>query len=318
VNPIERAVRRLDAFQQSHRPLAFAFGVIKKFGDDRGGSLAALLSYYAFGATFPLLLLFVTILGFVLASHPDLQQRLLRSALAEFPIVGDQIRQNLGALRGRGIGLVVGAVGLLWGSLGVTQAGQYAMAEVWNVPGKVRPNFVTRLVRGLAFLGVLALGVVASTFLAVAGTYAGHSGLAQVVELFASVAVNIGLYILGFRVLTPSVVRTGDLIMGAVAAAIGWSALQVVGGYLVGHELRHASQVYGFFAIVLGLLSWLAISSQITLYAAEANVVRVRHLWPRSIVQPPLTPADKAVLVAIAEQEERRPEEDVEVRFHDA
>jgi len=318
VSPIERAIRRVDVFQQSHQPLAFAFGVIKKYGDDRGSALAALMTYYAFGAVFPLLLLFVTVLGFVLGHHPDLQHRLLRSALAEFPIVGDQIRQNLGALRGHGIALVVGAVGLLWGSLGITQAGQHAMAEVWNVPGKVRPSFASRLMRGLAFLGVLALGVVASSALAVAGTYAGHGQAARMVELLGSVAVNIALYVLGFRVLTPAVVPTEDLATGAVIAGIGWSALQVVGGYLVGHELRHASQVYGFFAIVLGLLSWLAISSQITLYAAEVNVVRVRRLWPRSIVQPPLTPADKAVLVAIAEQQERRPEEDVVVRFNDA
>jgi len=66
MNPVERVVRRIDGFQQSHRPLALGFGVIKKFGDDRAGSLAALIAYYGFLAVFPLLLLLTTILGFAM------------------------------------------------------------------------------------------------------------------------------------------------------------------------------------------------------------------------------------------------------------
>jgi hypothetical protein len=66
------------------------------------------------------------------------------------------------------------------------------------------------------------------------------------------------------------------------------AGLQAVGGYLVGHYLRHTSQVYGVFAIVLGLLFWLYLGAQLTLYAAEVNVVAARRLWPRSVLQPPL------------------------------
>jgi YihY family inner membrane protein len=315
VSPLERAVRCADRFQQSHRPAAFAFGVVKKFGDDRGGALAALLAYYGFAALFPLLLLLVTGAGFVIGRHPALEQRVLRSAVAQFPIIGDQLRHNIHSLQGRGVGLVVGVVGLVWGSLGVTQAGQHAMAQVWNVPGVIRPGFGTRLVRGLLFLGVLGLGVLATSTLSVAGTYAGHSAGAGAAALAVSTALNAGLFVLGFRVLTPRQIETRCLVAGAVVAGIGWSGLQMVGGYLVGHQLRHASQVYGLFAVVLGLLSWLALGAQLTLYAAEANVVRARRLWPRSIVQPPLTRADQAVLAAIARQEERRPEESVEVSF---
>ena len=63
MNVAERLVRRVDRAQQGVRPLAFAVGVFKKFGDDRGGSLAALLTFYGFLSLFPLLLLLVTILG---------------------------------------------------------------------------------------------------------------------------------------------------------------------------------------------------------------------------------------------------------------
>jgi uncharacterized BrkB/YihY/UPF0761 family membrane protein len=105
------------------------------------------------------------------------------------------------------------------------------------------------------------------------------------------------------------------LIPGAVAAGVFWQLLQTFGGYLVAHQLRNATQVYGFFAVVLGLLGWLSLGAQLTIYCAEFNVVWHRRLWPRSLLQPPLTSADRATLTAIAEQEERRPEETVDVTF---
>jgi uncharacterized BrkB/YihY/UPF0761 family membrane protein len=100
-------------------------------------------------------------------------------------------------------------------------------------------------------------------------------------------------------------------------AGVLWVLLQIGGGYLVGHNLKHASQVYGFFAIVLGLLSWLYLAAEAPLYAAEVNVVRARCLWPRSILQPPLTRSDKQALTDLAKQEERRPEESIQVSFTD-
>ena len=317
MNALERLVRRIDAFQQRHRPLAFVFAVAKKFGDDRGSNLAALLAYYGFLAVLPLLLLFVTGLGFALGHNPRLEQSLLRSALVDFPILGGQLRENIHPLRGSGLGLVVGVLGLVWGSLGVTQAAQHAMSEVWNIPGVLRPNFVTRLARGLGLLVVLGLGVAATTFLISGVSFAGHAALERVVSAAASVLVNIGLYLLAFRVLTVKEVNTRCLVPGAVAGGIGWSILQALGGYLVSHQLRHASQVYGYFASVIGLISWLSVGAQLTLYVAELNVVLARRLWPRSIVQPPLTEADKDTLAAIARQEERRPEQSVSVEFRD-
>ena len=100
-----------------------------------------------------------------------------------------------------------------------------------------------------------------------------------------------------------------------MVAGIGWQGLLAAGGYLVGHNLKHATEVYGFFATVLGLLSWLYLGSELTLYAAEVNVVLTRRLWPRSILQPPLTGPDQRALVDLAKQEERRPEQSIEVRF---
>jgi YihY family inner membrane protein len=317
VNPLERAVRAVDRFQQRHRPAAVLVGVIRKFGDDGGGTLAASLAYSAFVAVFPLLLLFVTALGFVLGQNQDAEDAVKRSVLVEFPILGDQLVRSLQPLRASGVALAVGLAGLAWGGFGVTQATQHAMAEIWNVPGVQRPNFVTRMARGALVLVVGGLGLVATSALASVSTFTGQLTARTLAAGVASLALNVVLLLAVFRVTTVRAVPTRQLLAGAVIGGAAWTVLQALGGYLVGHQLRHASEVYGFFATVLGLMAWIFLGARVLLYAAEANVVVARRLWPRSLVQPPLTAADKRALGDIARQAERRPEESVDVSFDD-
>jgi YihY family inner membrane protein len=315
MNPVEQALRRVDGYQQQHAWLGVPFAVVKKFGDDNGGALVTLLAYNAFFALLPLLLLLVTLLGYLLGHRPTLEQRVLNSALAEFPILGTQLELNIHALRANGLGLAVGILGSLWGARGVTQAGQHAMAELWNIPGKDRPSFWTRQVRGLALLLVFALGLAATTLLTGLGSLGNRTAGFRLANLALAAAVNVGLFLLAFRVLTPRQIPIRQLVAGSIVGGVAWQALLAAGGYLVGHNLKHASEVYGFFAVVLGLLSWLYLGTELTLYAAEVNVVRARRLWPRSLLQPPLTRPDQRVLVDLAKQEQRRPEQSVEVTF---
>jgi len=141
------------------------------------------------------------------------------------------------------------------------------------------------------------------------------SPLVAVISTALLITLNIALYWLSFRVLTPVEVATRDLRPGAIVGGVGWTALQAVGGWLVARQLSHTSELYGTFGVVLGLLFFLYLASQIVVYSAEVNVVRARHLAPRSLSPPPLTPADEAVLADVARAEQRRPEEDVAVTF---
>jgi hypothetical protein len=93
--------------------------------------------------------------------------------------------------------------------------------------------------------------------------------------------------------------------------------MQALGNFLVGHYLHNDRSVYGVFATVLGLVVWVYFLVQITVYAAEINVVLTRRLWPRAIVQPPLTEADRAVMAAQALQNQRREEQQVKVTYND-
>ena len=318
MNPAERGLRAVDRFQQAHQPTAFGFGVLKKYGDDRSGQLAALITYYGFTAVFPLLLLLTTALGFVLRGNASAQKAVLGSALTDFPIIGNQLSQNVHSLHGTALGLVIGCLGLLYGSLGIAQILQFAMAQVWNIPGVERPGYLPRMGRGLLLILALGVGLLLSTGTAALVGFLAHGPIAWVAGLIGSVVVNTALYLACFRITTPEVIPLRNLVPGCLFAGPAWTALQTGGGFLVAHELRHATQVYGFFGTVLGLLWWIFLSAQITMYAAEANVVRARRLWPRSLVQPPLNQADRQVLGAIAQQEERRPEQHVESTFTDS
>jgi uncharacterized BrkB/YihY/UPF0761 family membrane protein len=192
------------------------------------------------------------------------------------------------------------------------------MAQVWNLPGTERPGFPKRIARSLGFLAVLGFGVVVSTSLAaVVPAAKGSLGLAAAGGA-ASALVNFCLSLIGFRILTPSAVPLRRLAPGSVMAAVGWTVLQSLGGFVVGHYLKNANSLYGTFGIVLGLFAWLYLIAELAVYSAELNVVLARRLFPRSIVQPPLTRADCASLAAQALQNRRRPEQHVEVTFDGA
>jgi len=313
VKRIERVLRAADRFQQRHGALGFPVAVVKKFGDDHAGKHAALLAYYGFFSLFPLLLVFVTVLGYALANNPGLQRQLIDTVIARFPGFGPQLQGSITTIRGSGIGLVIGVLGTLWGGLGIAQSAQDAMNTVWNIPYKDRPTWWLRLVRSLGSLLLLVVAVFAATALAQLGT-AGQGVLGRL-PLGGSLLLNLVLLAALSQVLTATRLPWRQLLPGTAGGAVGWSVLQALGAWIVTRQLERANLVYGAFAIVIVLLSWLYLSAQLLLYAAEVNVVLARRLWPRSLLQPPLTGPDQQVLAALAETEERLPEQTIEVRF---
>jgi hypothetical protein len=106
------------------------------------------------------------------------------------------------------------------------------------------------------------------------------------------------------------------LLPGSIAGGIAWTLLQALGTYLV-HRFLHSDSVYGVFATVLGLLAWVYLAVEVSVYAAEVNVVLSRRLWPRGMIQPPLTEADRSSMALQALQNQRRPEQHVEVTYND-
>jgi YihY family inner membrane protein len=318
MNPVERVIRKVDAGQRRYTPTAFVFGVIKKYGDDNGGVLVSNLAYSAFVSLFPLLLVLVTILTYVTAVDPSARTEVLNAVANQVPLLGHTLTGNVHQLeRASKIGLIVGLVGLIWGSTGLAQAGLFTMEQVWNLPGPARPGYVQRLGRAVLFLALLGAGVIVTTGLSSLPTYVHNLGIgSEILIEVVTAAFNAGMYLGAFRVLTPKGVPTRNLLTGAITGGVLWTLLQFLGAYLIHHYL-HSDSVYGVFATVLGLIAWIYIAVEVTFYSAEINVVLARRLWPRAIVQPPLLEADRASMALQALQNQRRPEQHITVTFDD-
>ena len=319
----DRLTTRLDEAQRRHPRAAFPLAVLYKYADDFGGYLAALLTYYAFMSLFPLLLLASSVLGFVLHGDPQLQHQVLQSALAEFPVIGDQLHRP-GRLGGGTVGIVVGVIGAVYGSLGAAQALQYAMNTAWSVPRNSRPNPLKARARSLVLVAAGGLALLASTGLSAIGTSnVGSFGwLLRTATIVASMAINVAVFLVTFRVATTRELRLRDLAPGAVTLAILWQSLQSFGVTYVNHVIRHASTTNGLFAIVLGLVSFLYLAAVATVVCIEINVVRVERLYPRALLTPftddvSLTRGDRRAYRGQAQAQRAKGFERVDVSFGD-
>ena len=309
---------RLDERQRRRPWLALPLAVLYKMLDDQATSQAAMVTYYGFVSLFPLLLLLVTCLGFALTGNPALQQHVVHSALRDFPVIGDQLAENVHSLHGSTAGLVVGIAGSLYGALGIALAVQNVMNKIWAVPRAERPSLLGAYGRGLALLGVLAVGVALTTSLAALSSAAESLGGNQIVDIVLrlaatalSLAVNAGLLLSVYRILTAQAPPIRTLWPGALTAAVLWQLLQAGGTYLVGHHLRGMSATYGLFGIVLGLIAWIYLGALILIAGAEINMVYRRQLYPRSLLAPDpgntaLTPADERAYTGYVHTERQK------------
>jgi membrane protein len=311
---IAALLRVIDRFQRGHAWAGLPVAVMKRFGDHSSGNLAAAIAFFGFFSLFPLLLAFTSLASIAVAGDPELQQRLVDSAVSQFPVVGEQISGSVGSIEGSGLALAVGIALAIWSGIGGIRAAQVAMDTVWDVPRRERSSFPIAIARAFLMLAVLGSFVLAGAVLG--GSASGIAGgWLQVPVLVASGVLNFVVFMLAYRVLTVASVRWGDVVPGAMLGGITWTVLVAAGGWIVSDRVNSSSAVYGTFAVVIGLLAWIYLGAQVTLVGAELNAVLVRRLWPRSLVGGDVTSADQQALDRAARQEERTEDEIVDVRF---
>jgi membrane protein len=171
--------------------------------------------------------------------------------------------------------------------------------------------------RGTGVLLMLAIGLVIST-VATGSAIAGAIGPgAEKLAAFAlSLALNASAFLVVFWLLNERPLRIRELAPGVALAAVGSLGLQAIGGWYVEHAVTRASDTYGAFAVVIGMLSWFWLGGNLLLLAAEVNVVLSRRLWPRSLAGD-LAPADRDALRQSARAARQDPREEILVRFGD-
>ncbi len=318
------AVGPVDRFQRRHRVLGVPVAIFYKFVDDQGNLLAAMLTYYAFVAIFPLLLLASSIFGFVLQGRPDLQEAALDSALAQFPIIGDALSTPDG-LTGSVSAVVVGTIAALYGALGLGQSVQNVMNTAWGVPRNSRPNPVLMRVRSLVLLGIAGISVlvvsVASAL--VSSTEVFRPWVDETIRWVIVVGTVLVITLVlssTFRLAGAQVPTFRRAVPGAFCVALGWLGLQYAGTTYAREVLARASSVNQPFALALGLIGLIFLAAVVGVLGIEINVVLTRKLWPRALLTPftdnvDLTDADRRAYAMYAQTQRHKGFQTVIVRF---
>jgi membrane protein len=254
------------------------------------GRNASTLAFFGFLSIFPLLLAATTILGFVLEDNEELQQRIIDGALADIPVLGQQLQNDPTSLNGNWWALVIGLGGALWSATKAFVALQGAQDDIWEIHVDHRdamPKQRGKALLGLLFIGVGQIGsIVINTLVNAAGLPVGG----RIALLVATLAINIAVLAAMFRFLTAAEPTWSDVWPGAVIAGVLYSALQYFGTGIVRQVTQNAGDTYGQFALVLGLVTWLGLLSIAALMSGEFNAALVRHReGSLARVQPPGT-----------------------------
>lgn len=259
--------------------IGFALEVNTRYGDDGGNQLAAAMTYFGFLSLFPLILLVLSAAGFLLANDPDAQAEVASRAAGAVPGIGPLIGENIDALVNSRSGAgIAGLVGLVLSGTGLTNSAGYALGRIYRRPlaeGLVGQRLwalgSTGALGLLALAGVAASGIVGGT----GATGALGAGLA-VAAFLVSAALDVVLFLFAYRLLAAGSGPAFSLLWpGAVLAGAGWTALKVAGTWYATRTVANASEVYGTFGSVIGILAILYLASRLFLYGAELNALLV-------------------------------------------
>jgi membrane protein len=304
---------KVDAAQKRLKPTSVLVATFKKFSEDKTTNLAAMMAFWAFFSIFPLFMVLVTVLGWVLPASD--KNQVLTHVAQLFPLVKPN---TIKGLTGAVWPLVLGLVTSLWSGLGAVRTVQTAFDSVWEIPYHERPGLVEQILRSLLVLVTLGVGFVLTTLISglvtsvSSGVHLGTAG--KIAGLVVAVAADVGLFIAAFRMLTDRSVSIRDVLPGALFSGVVFFILQELSAWIISRHLKSAQGTYGTFATVITILWWFYLQAIVTLLGAQLNVVLKERLHPRSLVKAPQTEADHRALEAYAAERTYQPEEEVQVR----
>lgn len=276
--------QRFDGYQQRHAWLALPVAVGKRYALQRCASFAAMVGYYGFVSILPLFLVATSLTRVVLAGHPGLQASVTDALVQHMGVIGDELERTINPSGGDAVAIVVGLIVALWAGLGVMQSLQVAFNTIWGIPFEEQPTFARSRLRSLVTIVAFGIVLLVSAVLPAVVSLVGLSVGGQAIGFVASYAFAFALYCLIYRVLTSVPLEWRDVIPGAVPAAAVLVALQALGAQIVDRWISNASVLYGYFGVTLGMLLWISLLAQVTLFGAQLNAVVKRRLWPRSIL----------------------------------
>jgi membrane protein len=287
-----RALEKFDETQKRHRRVSIAIATYKRYSENKSANLATMIAFWAFFGIFPLLLVLVTLLGWILSGSD--KASVLGHVAQLFPLLDPK---TVNGLSGSVWAIVVGGVTALWSGLGVVRTVQFAFDSVWEVPTSERPGMLKQVLRSLWILATIGLGLVLSTFVSgfvvSASNGVNLGALGRIGGYVLSAALDIGLFLAAFKILTARKLTLREVLPGALFAGLAFFVLQDLSTFIISSHLKNAQSTYGHFATVITILWWFYLQAQLTLLAAQLNVVLTERLYPRSLGKEPKTEADR-------------------------
>jgi YihY family inner membrane protein len=303
---LDRVLGRLDRFQRRHAPVALPIAVSKRFGEHDGSRLAATVSYYSFFSVFPLMLVFVTVLGIVLEDNDDLREDLIDGAVGRIPLIGTQLADD--TIQGSGWVLVFGLLTAIWAGMAAVSALQHALDIVADIPVHERPNYVMKRVRALVFLVLFGIGICVSTLLSNVAAFFDANWVTTVLGLAGTFVVNALVLAVAYSVLPARLQPLPRLLPGIVVGGVLLLVLQLLANLIVDRLVLGASDVAGTFATVLALLTWFHLVSRVILMSAQLNEVLADDLSPRRLLDTSApTDADRRATMLDVQRIQRDP-----------
>jgi membrane protein len=248
--------------------VGFVLKVQKRYGELQGNNLAAAVAFQSFVSLFPLVLVVVAVVGLFAANDASVGGKII----GNLGLSGDSARIITDAIdtaaKSPNVAGPIGLAGLLWSGLGLVNALQYAMDQVWQVEAR---GLRDKLFGLLWLIGAAVLFVGAAAITTVLNWL---PGFLTPLGIVVGVLVNLALWLWSFKVLPNRKLPLGALIPGAILGALGMEALKFVGAFYLPRTIASSSALYGSIGVVFAVLAWLLIFSRLILYATVLNVVR--------------------------------------------
>jgi membrane protein len=234
--------------------------------------MAAEITYYTFFSLFPLLMVFVTLIDAMFDKKRS--EDIINSVLGQFPVISNDILNNIGSPQGRGFAAAVGLVLALWAGSHAFESFEHAILVVWEGPAVAPMGLVKSRMRAFLLMGILGGAILVTTIVgSLLAAVDFMPGLVKPLSFTISLFLNALVILVVFRAMDPGHHSWSSHIPGAIIGGVGWTILQTLGAYFVRYFVKGASDTYGTFAVVIGLLTWINIQIRLILYAAELNTV---------------------------------------------
>ena len=264
----------MDAVSSSPPTLFVVREVLRKYLEDRGTHLAAMIAYFALLSFVPLLFLALSLVS--LTGEPTASSYLVEELKRAFPAASvDRLVAVVDEIQKRATELtVVGAVGLVWGSLGLFSVLESAFNIVYGLPNRpfLRQKALV-LVLVAAFLVVLFAGLLAGSVGVDLARGAGVAGgaLGYLYALLLSTALILLFVWATYRLLTnatPDLTWRETLPGACLATVVLQASFQLLPAFVRATRDLYALQAFGGLVF---LLFWLYVMANVLVLGAEVN-----------------------------------------------